>query len=66
MEQESKPQIVVQKVDEKNVDINETSVPLGPLTLRSPIGIGTWAWGDSKTWGYNTYDSTFNDQTIDV
>ncbi len=28
-------------------------IPLGPTDLRiSPIGIGTWAWGDRIWWGY--------------
>ena len=22
-----------------------------------PLGVGTWAWGDSSTWGMGTYDT---------
>lgn len=29
-----------------------------------PMGLGTWAWGDSATWGMNTYDRSYNFETI--
>jgi len=28
------------------------------------LGVGTWAWGDAKTWGYGTYDAATNGDTI--
>ena len=28
------------------------------------LGVGTWAWGDTKTWGMGTYDSSLNEETI--
>ncbi len=28
------------------------------------LGVGTWAWGDAKTWGYGTYDSAMSGDTI--
>ena len=28
------------------------------------LGVGTWAWGDAKTWGYGSYDSALNEDTI--
>jgi aryl-alcohol dehydrogenase-like predicted oxidoreductase len=41
-----------------------------PITLPgteiqlSPLGLGTWAWGDSSTWGLNGYDRSYNFETI--
>lgn len=29
-----------------------------------PMGLGTWAWGDSSTWGMGTYDRSYNFETI--
>lgn len=29
-----------------------------------PMGLGTWAWGDTSTWGMNTYDRSYNFETI--
>jgi aryl-alcohol dehydrogenase-like predicted oxidoreductase len=29
-----------------------------------PLGVGTWAWGDSKTWGMGTYDLSLTRETI--
>jgi aryl-alcohol dehydrogenase-like predicted oxidoreductase len=29
-----------------------------------PLGVGTWAWGDSKTWGMGTYDTDLTVDTI--
>ncbi|HWJ63268.1 MAG TPA: aldo/keto reductase, partial [Acidimicrobiales bacterium] len=28
------------------------------------MGVGTWAWGDAKTWGYGTYDAATSGDTI--
>lgn len=28
------------------------------------LGLGTWAWGDSSTWGMNGYDRSYNFSTI--
>jgi aryl-alcohol dehydrogenase-like predicted oxidoreductase len=28
------------------------------------LGVGTWAWGDAKTWGYGTYDASLTADTI--
>ncbi len=34
-------------------EVVETPVPLGPTDIRiSPLGLGTWAWGDKLVWGY--------------
>jgi len=30
----------------------------------SPIGLGTWAWGDRTTWGMDSYDRSYNVDTI--
>jgi len=29
-----------------------------------PLGVGTWAWGDSSTWGMGGYDSSLTEDTI--
>lgn len=29
-----------------------------------PMGLGTWAWGDSSTWGMGTYDRSYSFETI--
>lgn len=29
-----------------------------------PMGLGTWAWGDTSTWGMNSYDRSYNFETI--
>jgi aryl-alcohol dehydrogenase-like predicted oxidoreductase len=29
-----------------------------------PLGVGTWAWGDKKTWGMGGYDSSYTEETI--
>lgn len=28
------------------------------------MGVGTWAWGDTKTWGMGTYDADLTEDTI--
>lgn len=30
----------------------------------SPMGLGTWAWGDRSTWGMNGYDRSYDRETI--
>ncbi|MGI8755161.1 MAG: aldo/keto reductase [Acidimicrobiales bacterium] len=30
----------------------------------SPLGVGTWAWGDKSTWGMGGYDATLTEGTI--
>jgi len=30
----------------------------------SPMGLGTWAWGDRSTWGMNGYDPSYDRETI--
>lgn len=35
------------------------------MTLEtSPMGVGTWAWGDRSTWGMGGYDATLTEATI--
>jgi len=46
-------------------EFEETPVSVGPLKLKYPIGVGTWAWGDSLVWGYGSYDKDFSDTSID-
>jgi aryl-alcohol dehydrogenase-like predicted oxidoreductase len=29
-----------------------------------PLGVGTWAWGDKKTWGMGGYDASYSETTI--
>lgn len=36
----------------------------GCNTTVSPLGVGTWAWGDQKTWGVGTYDQATTEDTI--
>lgn len=31
-----------------------------------PLGVGTWAWGDTATWGMGGYDSSLTEATIDA
>lgn len=30
----------------------------------APLGVGTWAWGDSAVWGMGTYDTSLTEATI--
>jgi aryl-alcohol dehydrogenase-like predicted oxidoreductase len=30
-----------------------------------PIGVGTWSWGDAKTWGMGSYDAATSEATIE-
>ncbi len=36
----------------------------GCPTAVAPLGVGTWAWGDSKTWGMGSYDTALTESTI--
>ena len=46
----------------------EAPFALGPpslgLTISAPLGVGLWAWGDSATWGYGSYDSLSSEQSF--
>ena len=38
---------------------------LAGTDVRVPaVGVGTWAWGDAKTWGMGTYDQATTEATI--
>jgi aryl-alcohol dehydrogenase-like predicted oxidoreductase len=44
---------------------SETRIALRGCNVQlPPMGLGTWAWGDTKTWGMNTYDRSYNLDTI--
>lgn len=48
-----------------NMDLSRDSFRLpGTSYVLPPMGLGTWAWGDSATWGMGTYDRTYNYETI--
>ena len=36
----------------------------GTSTPVAPLGVGTWAWGDQRTWGMGTYDTSITESTI--
>ena len=36
----------------------------GTTVAISPLGLGTWAWGDKSTWGMGGYDSDLSERTI--
>lgn len=36
----------------------------GCPTPVAPLGVGTWAWGDHRTWGMGTYDTSVTESTI--
>lgn len=43
-------------------DETVTRIPLGRTALQvSPLGIGTWAWGDTLVWGYGSDSYTDED-----
>jgi len=43
----------------------DTSIPLPGCEIRLPVmGLGTWAWGDTSTWGMNGYDRSYSVETI--
>jgi aryl-alcohol dehydrogenase-like predicted oxidoreductase len=40
-------------------------IPLADSGLSiPPLGVGTWAWGDRRTWGMGGYDASFTEATI--
>lgn len=42
-----------------------TTIALPHSDVRLPLmGIGTWAWGDTSTWGMNGYDPSYGTETI--
>jgi aryl-alcohol dehydrogenase-like predicted oxidoreductase len=48
-----------------NAALAEKEIPLPGTALgMSPIGLGTWAWGDRTTWGMNDYDRSYGLETI--
>jgi len=54
-------------LDEEEVPTAETLLTLGggDKTISiPPLGVGLWAWGDTRVWGYNSYDSTLQDETM--
>jgi aryl-alcohol dehydrogenase-like predicted oxidoreductase len=43
----------------------DAPIPLpGCDVALSPMGLGTWAWGDKSTWGMNGYDRSYDFDTI--
>lgn len=43
----------------------EARIPLPGCDVALPLmGVGTWAWGDSRTWGMNAYDRSYSFETI--
>jgi aryl-alcohol dehydrogenase-like predicted oxidoreductase len=36
----------------------------GCATATAPLGLGTWAWGDERTWGMGGYDAGLTTDTI--
>ena len=40
-------------------------IPLAGCDVLIPrLGVGTWAWGDTRTWGMGGYDSSYGEATI--
>jgi aryl-alcohol dehydrogenase-like predicted oxidoreductase len=45
--------------------MTDARVPLAGCDFSLPLmGLGTWAWGDSFTWGMNGYDRSYSFDTI--
>ena len=43
----------------------DASIALRGCDVQLPVmGLGTWAWGDTSTWGMNAYDRSYNFDTI--
>ena len=36
----------------------------GSEVVIPPLGVGTWAWGDTSTWGMGGYDAALTEETI--
>ena len=46
-------------------NVIEARLPLAGCDVQLPLmGLGTWAWGDKTTWGMNSYDPSYNFETI--
>ncbi|KXS22343.1 Aldo/keto reductase [Gonapodya prolifera JEL478] len=46
------------------VPTNSTLIELANGAIKiPPIGVGIWAWGDSSTWGYDSYDAELSEKT---
>jgi len=44
---------------------NEEGIRLSGCDLEvPPMGLGTWAWGDRRTWGLGGYDRSYDRETI--
>jgi len=43
--------------------MDDITFPGCPVST-APIGVGTWAWGDQRTWGVGTYDTATTEDTI--
>ncbi|GIW43074.1 MAG: hypothetical protein KatS3mg077_0356 [Candidatus Binatia bacterium] len=51
-----------------SANTRDLGFPAFPLAGTSwslpPMGLGTWAWGDTSTWGMGSYDRSYNFDTI--
>ena len=45
------------------MDMDHHTLPGSDLALPL-LGVGTWAWGDSSTWGMGSYDTSLTEETI--
>jgi len=47
--------------------VQEQPVQLGKsgVTISAPLGIGCWSWGDTRTWGYQGFDPSYAEETIE-
>jgi aryl-alcohol dehydrogenase-like predicted oxidoreductase len=45
------------------MDTQQVTFP-GTRTPVTPLGVGTWAWGDRSTWGMGGYDTSLSEATI--
>jgi aryl-alcohol dehydrogenase-like predicted oxidoreductase len=43
--------------------MDQITFPGCPTTV-APLGVGTWAWGDRRTWGMGSYDTSITETTI--
>ena len=44
--------------------MSDTHVLAGTNQTIPLLGVGTWAWGDSSTWGMGSYDASLTEETI--